>query len=186
MLWILKLKENEKGLKLELYEKTNALDHALTDKAAALQEIDALRIQLNSVESDHSRLQSELTASEVRLGEVKESAKAQLQKAVDKIRTLTASVDSKDQQLNELKSQLEANQDESQIRMRSLEADIKKFTEDKIAQDTFCAELRNSLESVSLASASKVQALEEQLIKLEKEISSVKKFQNLMFSRNRG
>ena len=171
------MKEKESVNNTELSNLSNALDVTRDEKAVAIQEMEKLRIQLQSVESERGRLQGDLTISEGRVLEVKESAKAQLQKAMDKIRAMTAAVDSKNQQLDDLSAQLDTLRQESQaksadeeerrsalqIRVQTLEDELEKTLQAKVAADERCTELQSSLESTSSSTEANLYNLEQQL-----------------------
>lgn len=167
------MKEKEEILLAEISSLGHTLDIVKAEREANSQELRDIRILLQSAESERDRLQADLTANEGKMSEVKESAKNQLQKAIEKVRSLTAVADSKGHEVEVLTAQLEAHQRESKVRMQNLEAELEKSREEKTAADDRCAELRNSLETALSSSAVNLQTLQEQLIALQKDLVEV-------------
>ena len=171
------MKQKEEFLSSELSKQSSAFEISQADLSAALRELDVLRVQLQSAESERDRLQEELTASDARLTEVKESAKARLQKSVDKIRTMAAAADSKDLEVtrltaerDDLHAQLEVLRREGQVRstseLESTQNELRKALEKKAATDDICTDLRKALEiaiSSQEAYKAEMQDLQEQL-----------------------
>ena len=181
------MKQKEEFLSSELSKQSSAFEISQADLSAALREVDVLRVQLQSAESERDRLQDELTASDARLTEVKESAKAQLQKAVDKIRTMAAAADSKDLEVtqltaerDDLHAQLEVLRREGQVRstseLESTQNELRKALEEKAATDDICTDLRKALEiaiSSQEAYKAEMQDLQEQLTARSNDITVV-------------
>ena len=146
------MKEKEEALQSELSLHRNERDAAQAEKEAAAKDIEDLRTQL--------------AASEAKIAEVKKSAKAQLQKASEKIRALTDAADSKGQQLNDLTNEitrLTAQKDDLTAQLAAVEKDnqerIHSLEEELQRGSVEMSELRVSLEA-ALSSAA---ALEESL-----------------------
>ena len=181
------MKQKEEFLSSELSKQSSAFEISQADLSAALRELNVLRVQLQSAESERDRLQDELTASDARLTEVKESAKAQLQKAVDKIRTMAAAADSKDLEVtrltaerDDLHAQLEVLRREGQVRstseLESTQNELRKALEEKAATDDICTDLRKALEiaiSSQEAYKAEMQDLQEQLTARSNDITVV-------------
>lgn len=129
-------------------------------------EIESLRNTIsssfNELQQTNLKLQTDLSASEVRLAEVKESTKSQLQEAMDTIRTLSAEVVSKGQQIEGIEREMQATSKADEERLLALQEQLRKALEEKSLADSLSAEL-----------TSKINTLQDQLVHQQNEITLV-------------
>ena len=129
-------------------------------------EIESLRNTIsssfNELQQTNLKLQTDLSASEVRLAEVKESTKSQLQEAMDTIRTLSAEVVSKGQQIERIEREMQATSKADEERLLALQEQLRKALEEKSLADSLSAEL-----------TSKINTLQDQLVHQQNEITLV-------------